>query len=74
MTIQEAFEKLEQKYGNHSAAATALGYTPEHYRAIRNGRSPVPERVQNSIIAIARVSENSPEPPNESARNLNSAI
>jgi hypothetical protein len=38
MNTQQAFQALEKKFGSHSAAARALGYTPGHYRAIRNGR------------------------------------
>lgn len=62
MTLQEAFEKLAAKYGTHKNAALALGYTPEHYRALRNGRSPVPERMMGTIIKAAEVAEASDMP------------
>lgn len=50
MTIQDAFERLAKGYGTHTAAAVAMGYTPEHYRALRNGRYPIPERTEKAIL------------------------
>lgn len=50
MTLKEAFEKLAQQYGTHKAAALAIGYTPEHYRGLRNGRFTIPLRVERAIL------------------------
>ena len=54
MNLNTAFEELAAKYGSHSAAADAIGYTTEHYRAIRNGRVKVSQRVAQFIILKAR--------------------
>ena len=60
MNLNTAFEKLFTKHGSHSAAASAIGYTTEHYRAIRNGRVKVSQRVAQYIILKA--AELSPVP------------
>lgn len=51
--IDLAFQVLKQAYGSHSAAAIELGITPYHYRAIRNGRVPIPRRTSDLIILKA---------------------
>ena len=63
--LKEAFDTLELHYGNHSAAAKAVGYGPEHYRKLRNGRSPVPDRVAIVILnkAAELASHKSPPAP-----------
>lgn len=53
MNPQEAFRQLLSFYGTHKAAALALGYTPEHYRGLRNGRFPISERVKKAICTRA---------------------
>ncbi|MFI3272331.1 MAG: hypothetical protein R3Y11_09575 [Pseudomonadota bacterium] len=53
MTLKDAFTALVKQYGTHSAAAIALGYTPEHYRALRNGRVRMPSRTTSIIISAA---------------------
>ena len=53
MNLNTAFEELAEKHGSHSAAASAIGYTAEHYRAIRNGRVKVSQRVAQYIILKA---------------------
>jgi hypothetical protein len=62
MTLQEAFEKLAQRYGTHKAAALAIGYTPEHYRGLRNGRFPVPARTEKAILDKAAEIDSYPAP------------
>lgn len=54
MELQEAYCVLKHQYGNHVAAARTLGLSPEHYRAIRNGRVPVPKRTADLIILKAQ--------------------
>jgi len=51
MNFQEAFKKLEQWHGDHKRVAEAIGYTPEHYRAMRNGRYPMGVRAENAVRA-----------------------
>ena len=53
MNLNEAFEKLALKYGSHTAAAEAIGYTPEYYRMLRNGRADVNKRAENYILNAA---------------------
>lgn len=62
MNLKTAFEKLADIHGNHSAAAVALGYTLEHYRAMRNGRVKIPQRTADYIILKASELEPSPSP------------
>ena len=66
MNLNTAFEELATKHGSHSAAATAIGYTTEHYRAIRNGRVKVSQRVAQFIILKAQeVAPQQPPQPSE---------
>lgn len=68
MTLNEAFEKLAQRYGTHTAAALAIGYTPEHYRGLRNGRFPIPARTEKAILDKAADMTPCPAPMVEAAQ------
>ena len=63
MNLQRAFEVLAREYGSHKDAAVAIGYTPEHYRGLRNGRFPIPLRVERALIEKAQ--ELSPTPTSD---------
>ena len=69
MNLNTAFTELAAKHGSHSAAAIALGYTVEHYRAIRNGRVKVSLRAENFILLKAQEAtlEESPPPGDPAA-------
>lgn len=54
MNIQDAFTTLAQFYGSHSMAASELGFSRDHYRAMRNGRANVPARTANLILLKAQ--------------------
>ena len=53
MEISDAFTVLRKHFGTHSAAAIHLGITPEHYRAIRNGRQHIKKSTADLIILKA---------------------
>lgn len=53
MDIQTAFETLARIHGSHSMAAAALGFTKDHYRALRNGRANIPQRTAEYILLKA---------------------
>lgn len=44
MDIQRAFQIIKIFYGSHSKAASTLGFSRDHYRALRNGRVRIPAR------------------------------
>ena len=67
MNLRTAFENLAMAHGNHSAVAIFLGYTVEHYRALRNGRVNIPQRTADYIILKASELEPGPEPASGSA-------
>ncbi len=54
MEISDAFATLKERFGNHSLAAHHLGMTPEHYRALRNGRAHISKRTAEFIILKAK--------------------
>ena len=60
MNISEAFALLKKKHGTHTAASSAIGLSPVHYRAMRNGRVNIPQRTADYIILKA--TELSPVP------------
>ena len=51
--LQSAFVILQERYGAHCLAATAIGITPDHYRKMRNGRANIPQRTADYIILRA---------------------
>ena len=53
MDIQQAFDVLKAHFKTHSAAARHVKKSPEHYRAMRNGRAPIPEDTADHIITKA---------------------
>lgn len=53
MTIEEAFETLRKKNGNHSAAARALSINISHYRDLRNGRANITPRMKDFLLLKA---------------------
>lgn len=59
--LQNAFEMLRARYGSHCAAARSIGIAKDHYRAMRNGRVPIPERTAGYILFKAQ--ELSPDAP-----------
>ena len=54
MDLATAFLILKGRFKNHSAAASALGMTRDHYRALRNGRAHIPTRTAEYIILKAQ--------------------
>ena len=53
MTLNQASVILHKYYKNHSRAALAMGFTPTHYRALRNGRYPISKRTETLIMGKA---------------------
>ncbi|WP_165078867.1 MULTISPECIES: hypothetical protein [unclassified Desulfovibrio] len=53
LTLEQAFEVLRSKCGNHVAAARFLELAPGYYRALRNGHSRINRRMENLIILKA---------------------
>lgn len=65
MEISDAFATLKERFGNHSLAATHLGMTPEHYRALRNGRAHIKKSTADLIILKAMTAaQDGPAPAN----------
>lgn len=63
MEISDAFTVLRKHFGTHSAAAIHLGITPEHYRAIRNGRQHIKKSTADLIILKAMTAaQEAPDP------------
>lgn len=54
MDIQRAFQIIKIFYGSHSKAASTLGFSRDHYRALRNGRVRIPARTVEYIMLKAR--------------------
>ena len=54
MTIKEAFKELAMRHGSHKEAALSIGYSPEHYRGMRNGRFPIPAWAEKAILSAAQ--------------------
>lgn len=54
MDIQRAFQIIKIFYGSHSKAASTLGFSRDHYRALRNGRAHIPTRTAEYIILKAQ--------------------
>lgn len=63
MNIPNAFKTLKAHFKSHSAAALALGFTKDHYRALRNGRANIPQRTAEYILLKAAEVEALPIPP-----------
>lgn len=63
MIISNAFKILKAHFKSHSAAALALGFTKDHYRALRNGRANIPPRTAEYILLKAAEVEDMPAPP-----------
>lgn len=61
MEISDAFTVLRKHFGTHSAAAIHLGITPEHYRAIRNGRQHIKKSTADLIILKAMTAKGEAE-------------
>lgn len=53
MNLATAFFVLKAHYKNHTAVAASLGFNKDHYRAMRNGRVPIPQRTAEYIILKA---------------------
>ncbi len=52
-SLKNAFEILCRRFGNHGKAAKALGFTRDHYCALRNGRAKIPRRTAEYILLKA---------------------
>lgn len=66
--IRAAFEILKRAYGTHTSAARSLDLTPEHYRALRNGRAHIPARTAEYIMFKAQEAATLPGDEPEEAR------
>lgn len=60
MNLHTAFSILKAHFKNHSAVANSLGFTKDHYRAMRNGRVNIPQRTADYIILKASELETCP--------------
>lgn len=61
MEISDAFSILKKRFGTHSSAAHHLGITPEHYRALRNGRAHIKRSTADLIILKAMTAKEETE-------------
>ena len=50
--MENLYEKLKVKFGDHSKVALALGLTPRQYRRIRSGESGLKETLRHLMILV----------------------